>query len=106
MTVNQNLHLLPQYTTWPQRERVRAGRIEGRRAESLVVSTLPFGYSATPAQQHPHLPVEVGEDWLARVGPALGAWLVLHADGLEVMDAGAFGVRHALESDPHGKPFL
>lgn len=106
MTANPNTHLLPEYSTWPARLHVRAGRITSRQATRLVVSTVPFGQNAVSSQQHPHVPVEVGEDFLARVKPALGAWLVLHADGLKVMEASAFAVSHALEHDPHGDPFL
>lgn len=107
MTVNPNLYMLPEYTTWPKRLHVRAGRIEDRHATRLVVSTIPFGQSTMGGkEQQPNVPIEVGEAFLSRVKPALGAWLVLHADGAQVMDAAAFGTQHALEHDPRGKPFL
>src|SRR5215213_5006124 len=105
MTVNLNTRRLPEYTTWPSRLHVRAGRIADQHATRLVVSTVPYGQIASSAQQHPNVPVEVGEAFLARVKPALGAWLVLHADGLTVMEASAFGNAHALEHDPRGDPF-
>src|SRR5215213_4918331 len=105
-TLNPNTRRLPEYTTSPARLHVRAGCIADQHATRLVVSTVPFGQTAVSSQQQPNVPIEVGEDFLARVKPALGAWLILHANGPKVMEAGAFGLIHVLEHDPRGDPFL